>query len=395
MSANRLPGIDGLRAVAALWVVLFHVTSLSHVKFSQAPLLDGFLNSGATGVSLFLVLSGFCLYLPFAGGRTERFRLMTFFKRRFLRLAPAYYVSLVFSLGLVLFGAAAFGQPGLSPTDVAWQLGTHLTFTHSLFPDSFYALNAAYWSLGLEWQLYLGLPLVIIGVRRFGMLKTLCGVFICTAVYRIGLRVAIDHGIVAQGDWLLAEFVLPNQVFGRWAEFGFGILAAELYVSGRLAKLINARSPWLVLSAVLVVPLVLLTSRLELRHVLYGALFFVLLCLVLTSNNPVSRFASWRPLVVIGTMSYSLYLVHQPIIQLATAWFAVYEPWVPAMAVFVVLLVAVVPAILLVAWLMFVAVERRTLKSNRENSAPVVSPSRPRLRFLGLASGERVDQVTS
>ena len=81
-SSERLPGVDGLRAVAALWVVLFNMAAFSHAQFPQVPGLDLFLRSGSTGVSLFLVLSGFCLYLPFAGGRAARFKVGEFFRRR-------------------------------------------------------------------------------------------------------------------------------------------------------------------------------------------------------------------------------------------------------------------------------------------------------------------------
>jgi peptidoglycan/LPS O-acetylase OafA/YrhL len=169
LSNNRLPGVDGLRALAALWVVCFHITAFSHASFPQIPGVDLFLKSGSTGVSLFLVLSGFCLFLPFAGGRAARFKTGEFFRRRIRRLAPAYYTSLGLSIVLLVVTAGPLGTPGLTLGRVLWQLATHATLTHSIFPDSFYALNGAYWSLGLEWQLYLGLPVLILAIRRFGL----------------------------------------------------------------------------------------------------------------------------------------------------------------------------------------------------------------------------------
>jgi peptidoglycan/LPS O-acetylase OafA/YrhL len=342
------------------------MSALSSAQFPFIPGLDLFMHSGSTGVSLFLVLSGFCLFLPFAGGRTDRFKAATFFRRRFRRLAPAYYVSLVLSLALALLTAAPLSQPPLTFDAGLWELGTHLTLTHSLFPDTFYALNGAYWSLGLEWQLYLGLPLLVFGIRRFGLTPTLIFAIACNVVYRLGLGLAIDLGAVAAGS-SMADVVLPNQLFGRWAEFALGMLAAELYASGRLQRLGRRVPLLLLLGIVALLPIAFAVTKLQLSHLVYGAVFFLLLCVVLLSNNFVSRALAWRPLVLIGTLSYSLYLVHQPVIQAVTAWFAVYEPAASPHVVFV-WLVVLFPAILFLAWLLFVLVERRTLGPSAENT---------------------------
>ena len=358
-TSNRLPGVDGLRAIAALWVVLFHVTALSHARFPQIPGLDVFLKSGSTGVSLFLVLSGFCLFLPFAAGRTARFKSGEFFRRRFRRLAPAYYTSLILSLLVAVLTATSVGLPPLGVADGVWQLVTHATLTHSLFPDTFYALNGAYWSLGLEWQLYLGLPLLVLGIRRFGLARTLTFAVACNVVYRLALGVAIQRGLVVAGS-PLAEYVLPNQLFGRWAEFAFGMLAADLYASQRLQR--AARYVPVMLGGMLVLaPLSILASQSQLGHIVYGVLFGTLLCVVLISNNIVARVAAWRPLVALGTMSYSLYLVHQPVLQTLSAWFDTYSPTTPPTTMFWIMLLGAVPGILVLAWLLFLSVERRTL----------------------------------
>jgi peptidoglycan/LPS O-acetylase OafA/YrhL len=360
-TSNRLPGVDGLRAVAALWVVLFHISALSQAQFPQVPGLDLFMKSGSTGVSLFLVLSGFCLYLPFAGGRTGRFKARDFFLRRCRRLMPAYYASLAVALIVTVATAVPLGQPPLTAQEIAWQLGTHATLTHSLFSDTFYALNGAYWSLGLEWQLYLGLPLLISGIRRFGLTRTVFVVVLCNIVYRFALGAAISQRLLPP-DSPLATVVLPNQIFGRWAEFAFGMVAAELYASQRLKRWARF-VPMLLLAIFVMIPVAILSTRFDISHIIYGGLFFTLLCAVVTSDNIASRALSWRPLVALGTMSYSLYLVHQPVIQSFVSWIHAYSPDTAPREVFL-MLVLLTPAIFLLAWLLFVSVERRTIGSH-------------------------------
>ena len=120
----------------------------------------------------------------------------------------------------------------MSFSDAAWQLGAHITMIHTLFPSTFYALNGAYWSLGLEWQLYLALPLLIVGMRRFGLVPTLAAAVLVNVVYRVALAMAGAQSLVPSG--ILQSVVLPNLLPGRWAEFVFGMVVAELYAGGAL-----------------------------------------------------------------------------------------------------------------------------------------------------------------
>jgi len=371
-AASRLPGIDGLRAVAALWVVFFHIHAFSQAHFAQVPGFDLFLRSGSTGVSLFLVLSGFCLYIPFAGGRIDRFKTGQFFLRRGRRLLPAYFVSLILALALIVLGGAQLGYDHFTPLQLGWQILTHATLTHTLFPSTFYSLNGAYWSLGLEWQLYLGLPLLVLGIRRFGWRTTVLAVIACNVAYRLGLELAIQRGMLAS-DSLMAIAVLPNQLPGRWAEFAFGMVAAELYVTGQIATWAN-KTRYAIVLVVLLIPLSVAASGSAFSHLLYGLVFFILLAVVLASNNLVGRLFSWRPLAALGTMSYSLYLVHQPVIQ-GLAYLLQSQGHLTPNTTFLAL-VLLLPVILLLAFLLFITVEKRTLHTPRTSvaSAGVASP---------------------
>jgi peptidoglycan/LPS O-acetylase OafA/YrhL len=365
---RRLAGIDGLRAVAALWVVLFHINAFSGAWFPSLPVLNLALRSGSTGVSLFLVLSGFCLYLPFAGGRTARFKAGEFLLRRCRRLMPAYYTSVIGAVALIMLFGRQLGFGAMTWSAMAWQVLTHATLTHTLFPSTFYALNGAYWSLGLEWQLYLSLPLLVWGVRRFGIRNTVIAVVACNVAYRLVLAEAIAHGYIQRGT-PLAGVVLPNLLPGRWAEFAFGMVAAELYVTGYLTRW--ARFAGLMIVAL--IPLVLLgltaaSFDWPLSHIFFGGVFVLLLSVVLAGNNVVARVFAWRPLVAIGVMSYSLYLVHQPVIQ-GMAYVLYNDLHVPPVASFW-LLILLLPVILLLAWVLFIAVERRTITSS-SSASPV------------------------
>lgn len=376
LSASRLPGIDGLRAVAALWVVAFHMEAFSHAQFAHVPGLNLFLRSGSTGVSLFLVISGFCLYIPFAGGRTHRFQARQFFFRRCRRLMPAYYTSLALVLVLNLGAGVWLGFHALSPSTALWQAVTHAALFHTLFPNTFYALNGAYWSLGLEWQLYLSLPLLIWGIRKFGIARTVAAVVACNIIYGLILGMLIHRGIVVRGS-VLATVVLPNELPGRWAEFAFGMLAAELYATGQIHRWKQwGRKVHFVVP--LLIPVFVLVSLWPGvqgmmggagRHIAYGLVFFCLVSLVTESNNIVSRIASWTPLVALGTMSYSLYLIHQPLVQGFAYVARVHAHTSPQQTFFV--LVALVPFIIFLAWVLFMAVERRTMTHKRATkSAP-------------------------
>jgi peptidoglycan/LPS O-acetylase OafA/YrhL len=231
---------------------------------------------------------------------------------------------------------------------------THLTLTHQLFPGTFYGLNGAYWSLGLEWELYLTLPLIIVAVRRFGAGRTVAALVVANAVYRVGLAIAIAHGLAAK-DGAMATAVLPNLFIGRWGEFALGVLAAELYATGRAAAW-GHRLQWVALA---VVPVAFVANDNPLSHLLFGLVFFTAVCMVAGACRPAVSIASWTPLVVIGVMSYSLYLVHQPLVEMGGALLGAGRG-VPPSTVFVELLI-LSPLLLVAAWLLFMAVERRTV----------------------------------
>ncbi len=164
----RIAPLDGLRAVAVLGVLYAHIWSFSlgrptlvvaRVDLNRALSLFG------TGVDLFFVISGFCMYLMY-GSRQQAFEWPAYKRllvNRFWRIAPAFYVAAIVSAGFV----AARGHPFPSGDLLA-----HLTFTFQLLPG-YGKLAASFWSLGTEWHFYLLLPFVVHLAHRFGFWRAL------------------------------------------------------------------------------------------------------------------------------------------------------------------------------------------------------------------------------
>ncbi len=244
----------------------------------------------------------------------------------------------------------------MSLGEASWQVFAHATLIHTLFVSSFYALNGAYWSLGLEWQLYLALPLLVVGAQRFGLAKTLAAAVLVNIVYRLLLAAAISAGLLP-GHSLLATTVLPNLLPGRWAEFVLGMAAAELYASGKLDVLVGS----LRYALLALVPAAIVSVGQPLSHLFFGGAFFVVLCLALVERTLVSRLLSWQPLVTVGLMSYSLYLIHQPLIQAMA--FALRADAHASPAEAFIGLTFLLPIVFLASVSLFLGVERLTLSS--------------------------------
>jgi peptidoglycan/LPS O-acetylase OafA/YrhL len=197
--------------------------------------------------------------------------------------------------------------------------------------------------------------------------------------YRLALESAETQGWL-DGSSMLATTVLPNQLPGRWAEFALGMVAAELHASGRLEAWTEHRHRMLA-AMLAMVPVALFASRLAVGHVVYGVLFTLLLMLVLTSGTRIAQVFASPPLVAIGTMSYSLYLVHQPLIQVLGHALALEAPDAsPTIVIF------------LVAWALYWIVERHTLHSTRSVVMSGAAPQVPKGSAPMPPSGRAIDQ---
>lgn len=169
----RLPYLDGLRGISALYVVVFHAlqSGTTHNNMWVAPFL-----LGHYAVTVFIVLSGYSLMLSVIHGRDVRTiaEWKDYIKRRAWRILPPYYAVLV--LGLLLFVATRIMQH----RDFIFDFGTnqgsplafdnllaHLLVVHNLKPAwTVITPNPPLWSVATEWQIYWLLPLILLPFWR-------------------------------------------------------------------------------------------------------------------------------------------------------------------------------------------------------------------------------------
>ncbi|HVS35910.1 MAG TPA: acyltransferase [Gemmataceae bacterium] len=354
--APRLPFIDALRGLACLGVIFCHVhaywlNSFRSHGWNFTTLVTRVAGWGGKGVDLFIVLSGFCLFWPVVRkGPTLPLETGKFYRRRARRILPVYYAGLVLCTALVLV-------PVLQPMLVARPIRlsdimAYLFLVQPFSTETIGSINGSYWSLSLEVQLYLVFPLLLILARRMGLRAVIAVGAGAAMVSEMAILLATRGGHKPQ--WAA---LLPAHLPACWILFICGMLAARL-VSRPLPG--QARKAALLAAALLpiCVPLQPLGPRFAVvDNALWGVLFA---CVVIAAASvPPSAFIRYSRLgflTWIGTISYSLYVLHQPALLLSAR--LVQSLHLPVLATFAVATpLWLVPAIGL-AYLFFTRFER-------------------------------------
>lgn len=322
-----IASLTGMRGFAALLVFFFHYEALHPgIRLDLAvpllgPVLQFPLGFGYAGVDIFFVLSGFLLTLPFAGAALKGEpgpSLTRYFKRRFLRVFPAYYAQLFI---ILLIGGWFIAWAPQTLTSLA----AHLLMFFNIGWHPVRPMVGVWWTLPVEMGFYLLLPLLAPFLRPFRWIPVLLAGIALSLVYRVWA--ASHFGALGGG----AVFLAASQLPGSLAEFLLGASAALVarWVSRRgLAR----PAPW-VLDLLFV--LGLLVPATWLWQVVLGAgagywmghwgMIVAPLALGLPLSAAVlalywgSRIGTFllanRLMYFLGLISYSLYLWHFVVMQ--------------------------------------------------------------------------------
>jgi len=365
---STIPSLDGVRAFACLGVVIFHLSLVTTNDLPlwnparQPHLVSAVAFMGDTGVTLFFLLSGFLLFLPYA--KALLFENATwpsariFYLKRALRILPAYYVSLF--LMILLY------QPEFLRRDHLPALTLFLTLFMDSSPLSYKQINGPFWTLAVEWQFYLLLPVLAFGigllVRRGSIVQRMIVLVFCllgVAAWGIFSRYEGVYAFQHSSETLhlprsvfnlflfFAYGAQGNGLHGKFLEdFAIGMLISACYIlvrsrapESRVHTYLHRLSPFLFLIGVLwLVSIAAWKYNQSHLHTwtvfdsLYtyydwlGECSFAIgygLCMMAVFFNltHVKRFFEWTPLRWIGMLSFGIYMWHLLLLRFFTDHF--------------------------------------------------------------------------
>ncbi len=346
--------LDGLRGVAALLVVWYHI--FEGFQFAgNKPVID-FINHGYLAVDFFFILSGFVVGYAYDNRWGKTLTLGGFFRRRLIRLQPMVIMGAV-------IGAASFLISGMERWD-----GTHATLWLTFLAfvcgclmlpalprmprevrgnGEMFPLNGPCWSLFFE---YVGNIVYALFIRRLSTrLLAVLSFALCCALTWFAVTDQSGYGSIGVG-WTVDRTNILGGMLRMLCPFTMGVLMSRLFKPLRQARGAFWTSAALLL-AIFHIPYTYSDGALSLNGMFEAACIIAVFPLVVwyAASGKTTDIASTRICRFLGDISYPLYIVHYPIMYAFYMWliktrqYTLYETWPAALAA--------VTASIILAWL--------------------------------------------
>lgn len=322
-----IPSLTPLRGIAAMLVVFFHF----HVLVGPLTSPDVFVVSKFyLMVDLFFVLSGFIIlhvYGDLFTQKIEKAEFWKFIKARFARIYPLHLFTFLYLLGWVLYMKSQIDFEATPPVvqgvldDSA--IPFVLTMTHAWGSHMEATWNSASWSISVEWFLYLIFPfLAWMMYRANTMIKVLLGVVALGALFLISQVLepawVAEMNIRRESTEQQLLYKTPNTIdiitgfalLRGWCSFIFGMLAYELF-KREVGQAILKNGYWFV---VIWVAILALWSKDWLPDPLAIPSFALLILHTAYAEGLTSKILNGKVFTYLGNISYSIYMIHIPII---------------------------------------------------------------------------------
>ena len=305
----KIEGVEALRAIAATMIVIFHTVALSKIALPESLL---FIRTYfGMGVPLFYVLSGFVLAYGYGDTLTNRTAILRFYLKRFFRIAPLFYIMLAVWL---IAGWWKWGKTTLP----IWDILLNITFTFGLVPGKHESIVWAGWSIGVEMIFYLIFPLILILITgiRSGIFILLIMSFISASAYS-----ALDQAGFGSYSYMNLLTQLPFFLAGTLAyRIGKSMHFQQNLLTGVALFLIATTTTVLIVALSGKTPF---TSSflVALHRDIWGVVF---MSFVLSVSCWPNRLIVNRILIGLGSISFSLYLLH-PLVIVILIFLGIYN----------------------------------------------------------------------
>jgi peptidoglycan/LPS O-acetylase OafA/YrhL len=297
---TRLEGLDALRGMAALSILLFHCIRLRMlIPNDETPM---FIKLLYVGVPLFFCISAFSLCAGYYGRLWTVGQIATFYKRRYLRIAPLFYVMAAVWVLIMSWLYQTWRIPALS------DILLNLTFLFNFAPAKAASLVPAGWSMGVEALFYVAFPLLVFLIR--GLWQAVCALAVS-----IGVAIVAGAALapLAQSySWYSVATQAPFFVAGILLFHAFERLKATPWRSEAAIALIGFTLVAVCGVALFGVDLVNLWGFKAGPHLIGLCLMPLVLAFAL---KPVSFLVN-RATVFMGKISYGVYLIHPAVITM-------------------------------------------------------------------------------